>query len=72
MNSQRTMDRAWGLALGVPMVALPVRIAQWSPWMAVLATVFFLALGLGYIFGITPIWFIDYYNKKTQPAEPKV
>jgi len=57
MNNSRVTDRLGGFIIGLPTVALPIRIAGWSQWLGVITTTLFLVIAVSYVCGVTPKWF---------------
>lgn len=57
MSENRMTDRFGGILVGIPAVALPVWIASWSQWLAVVAMMLFLFVAVSYVFGFAPKWF---------------
>lgn len=56
MSDQRVKDRFGGVIIGIPMVALPVRVGEWSPVVAAIMTLCTVAISIAYVFGFTG-WF---------------
>jgi len=56
MSEQRIKDRFGGVIIGVPMVAIPVRVGHWSPLVAAALTLVMVAVAIAYVFGFTD-WF---------------
>lgn len=56
MSDQRVKDRFGGVIIGVPMVAIPVRVGQWSPLAAAIMTLCLVAISIAYVFGHTAVF----------------
>ncbi|MGB5863292.1 MAG: hypothetical protein WBG95_03250 [Sulfitobacter sp.] len=56
MSNSRVADRLGGFIIGLPTVALPIWIADWSPWLGVITTTLFLVVALSYVCSFTPKW----------------
>jgi uncharacterized membrane protein len=56
MSEQRIKDRFGGVIVGIPMVAIPVRISQWSPLVGAIMTLVLVSFSIAYVFGFTGLF----------------